>query len=155
MINEGQKPPPFSLFDTYGKIRSLDEFAGQNVVIFFYPKDSTPGCTKEACGFRDLFSEFHKTNTVIIGISADSEQSHQKFISMNNLPFILLSDPDRKVMTSYGAYGKKMMYGKLIDGVIRSTVLIGKNGEVIKHWKRVPNVVNHPKKVLETIDSAC
>ena len=152
-INAGQKPPSFSLCDSYGKVRTLEEFSGKNVVVFFYPKDATPGCTKEACGFRDLFNEFEQADTVIIGISADSQQSHQKFISKHQLPFILLSDPDRQVMSAYGAYGKKMMYGKLIDGVIRSTVLIGKNAEIIKHWKRVPNVFTHPEKVLQAIPS--
>ena len=150
-IAEGQKAPLFSLVNATGEVISLSDFSGQNVVVYFYPKDDTPGCTKEACGFRDLWDDYSTANTIVIGISPDRADSHQKFVEKYKLPFILLSDPDLKVMTMYGAYGEKMMYGKKVQGVIRSTVLVGKDGSVVKHWKRVPKAADHPAKVLEQI----
>jgi thioredoxin-dependent peroxiredoxin len=146
-IEEGKTAPAFSLKDAHGKTVALKDFKGKNVVVYFYPKDDTPGCTKEACGFRDLWDDIRKTGTVVLGISADGGVSHQKFISKYDLPFPLLSDPDRAVMTQYGAYGEKMMYGKKTIGVIRSTVLVGPDG----HWKRVPKAEDHPAKVLEEL----
>ena len=122
-IEEGKAAPAFSLKDADGKTVALKDFKGKNVVVYFYPKDDTPGCTKEACGFRDLWKEIQKTGTVVLGVSADSGASHQKFIAKYKLPFTLLSDPDRSVMTAYDAYGEKMLYGKKTVGVIRSTVL--------------------------------
>jgi peroxiredoxin Q/BCP len=153
-IEEGKTPPAFSLKDANGKTVALSDFKGKNVVVYFYPKDDTPGCTKEACGFRDLWQDIRKTGTVVLGISADAGPSHQKFISKYNLPFPLLSDPDRAVMTKYGAWGEKMMYGKKTTGVIRSTVLIGPDGKVRKHWKRVAKAEDHPAKVLEVLSQA-
>jgi len=150
-IEEGKSAPAFSLKDANGKTVALQDFKGKNVVVYFYPKDDTPGCTKEACGFRDLWQEIRKTGTVVLGISADSGASHQKFIGKYNLPFPLLSDPDRAVMTKYGAWGEKMMYGKKTTGVIRSTVLVGPDGKVRKHWKRVAKAEDHPAKVLEEL----
>jgi peroxiredoxin Q/BCP len=122
--------------------------------LYFYPKDDTPGCTKEACGFRDLWADIKKTGTVVLGVSADGAESHRKFAAKYKLPFTLLSDPDRTVMTNYGAYGEKMMYGKKTVGVIRSTVLIGPDGRVRKHWQRVPKADAHPAKVLEALQEA-
>ena len=151
MIEEGKAAPAFSLKDANGKTVALADFKGKNVVVYFYPKDDTPGCTKEACGFRDLWQDIKKTGTVVLGISADSGASHQKFIGKYNLPFPLLSDPDRAVMTKYGAWGEKMMYGKKTTGVIRSTVLIGPDGKVRKHWKRVAKAEDHPAKVFEAL----
>ena len=153
-IEEGKAPPAFSLKDANGKTVALSDFKGKNVVVYFYPKDDTPGCTKEACGFRDLWQDIRKTGTVVLGISADAAPSHQKFIDKYKLPFPLLSDPDRAVMTKYGAWGEKMMYGKKTTGVIRSTVLIGPDGKVRKHWKRVAKVEDHPAKVLEALQQA-
>ena len=150
-IEEGKAAPAFSLKDANGKTVALSDFKGKNVVVYFYPKDDTPGCTKEACGFRDLWQDIRKTGTVVLGISADSGASHQKFIGKYNLPFPLLSDPDRAVMTKYGAWGEKMMYGKKTTGVIRSTVLVGPDGKVRKHWKRVAKAEDHPAKVLEEL----
>jgi peroxiredoxin Q/BCP len=150
-IEEGKAAPAFSLKDADGKTVSLKDFKGKNVVLYFYPKDDTPGCTKEACGFRDLWKDIQKTGTVVLGVSADNAASHQKFTSKYKLPFTLLSDPDRSVMTAYGAYGEKMMYGKKTVGVIRSTVLIGADGKVRKHWKRVAKAEDHPAKVLEEL----
>jgi len=153
-IEEGKAAPAFSLKDANGKTVALSDFKGKNVVVYFYPKDDTPGCTKEACGFRDLWQDIKKTGTVVLGISADAAPSHQKFISKYNLPFPLLSDSDRAVMTKYGAWGEKMMYGKKTTGVIRSTVLIGPDGKVRKHWKRVAKAEDHPAKVLEALQEA-
>ena len=149
-ITEGRKAPDFTLESAAGKV-SLSDFEGKDVVVYFYPKDDTPGCTKEACGFRDLWKELQKAGVVVLGISGDAPASHEKFAAKYKLPFTLLSDPDRKVMTKWGAYGEKMNYGKKIMGVIRSTVWIGPDGVVRKHWKRVPDAATHPEKVLAAI----
>ncbi len=151
MIEEGKAAPLFTLKDARGEKVSLKSLRGKNVVVFFYPRDNTPGCTKEACGFRDLHDDFEKADTVIVGISPDGADSHQNFIEKFNLPFTLLSDPDRKVMEKYGAYGEKMMYGKKTMGVIRSSVWVGPTGRVLKHWKRVSKAADHPAKVLEAL----
>jgi len=150
-IEEGKAAPAFTLQDADGKSVALKDFKGKNVVLYFYPKDDTPGCTKEACGFRDLWADIKKTGAVVLGVSADSAESHKKFAAKYKLPFTLLSDPNRTVMTKYGAYGEKMMYGKKTVGVIRSTVLIGPDGRVRKHWQRVPKADAHPAKVLEAL----
>lgn len=152
-IEEGKTPPAFTLKDSKGEKVALKDFKGKHVIIYFYPKDDTPGCTKEAIGFKELYSAFGKLNAVILGISPDDEDSHQAFIKKYKLPFILLSDPNKKVMTKYGAYGEKMMYGKKTTGVIRSTVWVGPEGKVIKHWRRVPKAADHPAKVLEQLKS--
>ncbi|MBM4268078.1 MAG: thioredoxin-dependent thiol peroxidase [Deltaproteobacteria bacterium] len=153
-IEEGKAAPAFTLSDQDGNKVSLADFKGkQNVVVYFYPKDDTPGCTKEACGFRDLNRDILQRGTAVLGISADGGDSHQKFIKKYKLNFPLLSDPTRKVMEKYGAYGEKMMYGKKTVGVIRSTVLIGKDGKVKKHWQRVANAEAHPAQVLAALDA--
>jgi thioredoxin-dependent peroxiredoxin len=150
-IREGAKAPAFTLKDATGEKISLADFAGLNVILYFYPKDDTPGCTKEACGFRDLWKKIQNLDTVVIGVSPDEASSHAKFASKYKLPFILLSDPDKKVMEKYGAFGEKMMYGKKTTGVIRSTVWIDPKGVVVKHWKRVAKAADHPMKVLEAL----
>jgi peroxiredoxin Q/BCP len=150
-IEEGKKAPAFTLTDASGKKVALADFAGKHVILYFYPKDDTPGCTKEACGFRDDWKELQKAGAMVLGVSADDAASHQRFAAKYELPFPLLSDPDRKVMTTYGAYGEKMMYGKKTTGVIRSTVWIGPDGKVRKHWARVPDAATHPEKVLEAL----
>jgi peroxiredoxin Q/BCP len=150
-IQEGKAAPAFALEDAEGGRVSLADFAGKHVILYFYPKDDTPGCTKEACGFRNLWKEIQKEKAVVLGVSADSPGSHGKFRAKYKLPFPLLSDPDRKVMTRYGAYGEKMLYGKKTVGVIRSTVWIGPDGKVRKHWARVANAAEHPARVLEAL----
>ena len=152
-IAEGKKAPDFTLENAEGKKVSLSDFKGKDVVVYFYPKDDTPGCTKEACGFRDLWKELQRAGVVVLGISGDAPASHVKFATKYKLPFPLLSDPSKKVMTAWGAYGEKMMYGKKTQGVIRSTVWIGRDGVVKKHWPRVSNAAEHPEKVFETIRS--
>jgi peroxiredoxin Q/BCP len=150
-LEEGKAAPAFTLPDAEGKSVSLADFRGKNVVLYFYPKDDTPGCTKEACGFRDAWKTIQKANTVVLGVSADAAASHQKFRDKYKLPFPLLTDADRKVMTTYGAYGDKMMYGKKTKGVIRSTVWIGPDGKVRKHWARVADAAAHPEQVLAAL----
>ncbi len=153
-IEEGKAAPAFTLPDADGNKISLKDLKGKDVILYFYPRDDTPGCTKEACGFRDLWGEIEALGVVVLGVSPDGDESHKKFASKFNLPFTLLSDPDKKVMTKYGAYGEKVMYGKKTMGVIRSTVWIGPNGKVKKHWKRVAKAEDHPAKVLEALQSA-
>ena len=152
-VEEGKKAPALTLPDTDGNKVKLTDFAGKNVVVFFYPKDDTPGCTKDACGFRDLYKQIEKQNAVILGVSPDGPESHQKFIDKFKLPFTLLCDPNKKVMERYGAWGEKMMYGKKTVGVIRSTVIVGPDGKVKKHWKRVAKAEAHPAKVLEALQA--
>ncbi len=153
-IQEGKAAPAFTLVNQDGEKISLKELRGQNVIVYFYPRDDTPGCTKEACGFRDFNKEIQALDTVILGVSPDSPESHQKFIDKYSLNFDLLSDPDRKVMGRYEAFGEKKMYGKTVQGVIRSTVWIGPDGKVKKHWRRVPKAADHPEKVLQALQAA-
>ena len=152
-IEEGKKAPQFTLEDENGNQVALKNLSGKHVILFFYPRDNTPGCTKEACGFRDLYGDIKSAGVELYGISADSAKSHQKFINDHQLPFPLLVDSDRKVMEKYEAYGEKVMYGRRTMGVIRSTVWIGPNGKVVKHWRRVPKAADHPAKVLEAISA--
>ena len=153
-LEEGKAAPAFTLPDATGKKIALKDLRGKDVILYFYPKDDTPGCTKEACGFRDAWAELKKAGVVVLGVSADGAASHQKFAAKYKLPFALLSDEDRKVMTAYGAYGEKVMYGKKTLGTIRSTVWIGPDGKVRRHWARVANAEAHPEQVLETIRAA-
>ena len=152
-IQYNKKSPDFQLKDKDEKVYQLKDFAGKRVVFFFYPKDNTPGCTKEACKFRDLKEEFAKLNTVIVGISKDTPSSHASFIKKYNLPFILLCDESTQMMQDYQAWGEKNMYGKITIGTIRSTVVIDENANVIKHWKKVTKAETHPEKVLEFLQS--
>jgi len=150
-IVEGRKAPSFTLTDARGARVSPADFKGKDVIVYFYPKDDTPGCAKEACGFRDSWKELQKAGVVVLGVSADDAASHAKFAAKYKLPFPLLSDPDRKVMTAWGAYGDKMMYGKKTKGVIRTTVWIGPDGVVRKHWARVADAAKHPAQVVEHV----
>ncbi len=146
---EGTKAPEFQLEGSDGTKHALAEYAGTTVIIYFYPRDNTPGCTKEACAFRDLHEELVRKGTVLLGVSKDSMKSHDKFIRDFGLPFVLLSDPDGVMMAAYGAYGEKMMYGKKTMGTIRSTVIIGPDGTVLKHWQTVKKAETHPAEVLD------
>ncbi len=145
---EGKKAPAFSLDGNDGKKHSLDDYKGRTLVLYFYPKDNTPGCAKEACGFRDLTPNLKKSGVVVLGVSKDSIASHNKFVESFKLPFVLLSDPKTEMMKKYGAWGRKMMYGKEVEGTIRSTVVIGPKGEVVKHWPAVKKAEAHPQEVL-------
>jgi len=154
MLQTGDRPPPFSLADSEGRKVSLADFAGKHVVLYFYPADDTPGCTKEACGFRDAWDELQSLGVVVLGVSGDDAESHRRFAAKYRLPFTLLSDPGHEMMRAYGAYGEKTMYGKKVVGVIRSTVWIGLDGRVRRHWARVANAAAHPGKILEAIREA-
>ncbi len=145
---EGKPAPPFELAGSDGKSHALRDYAGKTVVIYFYPKDNTPGCTREACGFRDLKPQLDGMGVVLLGVSKDSMKSHDKFIGDFGLPFVLLSDPEGKMMTAYGAYGEKVMYGKKTVGTIRSTVVVGPDGTVVRHWPKVVKAEAHPDEVL-------
>jgi peroxiredoxin Q/BCP len=149
-LKVGDKAPDFALESDDGKQVSLKDLSGKRVVLYFYPKDSTPGCTREACGFRDLKSAFAKKGAVILGVSRDSLASHGKFREKYELNFPLLSDPETKVMKAYGAWGEKVLYGKKITGTIRTTVLIGKDGKVERIWPKV-KVDGHMDEVLNSL----
>jgi peroxiredoxin Q/BCP len=147
MVKEGDKAPDFSLEDDSGNRVSLSDFSGKKVVLYFYPKDNTPGCTKEACSFRDEYDAILEKGAVVIGISADSATSHGNFKKKYSLPFYLLSDPGKQVMQAYGAWGEKKMYGKTYMGTLRSTFIIGETGIILKVFPKVtPD--EHGKEVL-------
>lgn len=151
-IEEGKAAPAFTLADASGKKVSLKDLRGQEVILYFYPRDNTPGCTKEAEGFRKLWKKIQARGATVVGVSPDGGESHLKFAAKYKLPFTLLSDPDKKVMTQYGAFGEKVLYGKKTVGVIRSTVWIGADGKVKKHWARVAKAADHPDQVLKAME---
>ena len=148
MTLEGKKAPGFSLEGSDGAQHSLKQYAGKTVVIYFYPKDNTPGCTKEACGFRDNYKELTDNGIVVLGVSKDSLTAHSKFITNYTLPFVLLSDPDCSMMQAYEAFGEKVMCGRKTTGTIRSTVIVGPDGIVKKQWAKVAKAEQHPDQVL-------
>jgi peroxiredoxin Q/BCP len=137
MLTLGAKAPAFTLPDQDGKQVSLQDLRGRWVVLYFYPKDDTPGCTVEACEFTAALPAFRGLDAVVYGCSADGASAHQKFIAKHKLGIGLLTDADKKLMKAYGAYGKKLMYGKEVEGVIRSTVLIAPDGVIAQHWPKV------------------
>lgn len=137
MLETGNKAPAFTLPDKDGNAVSLSDFAGRKVVLYFYPRDNTPGCTRQACAFAGAYEEFKKINAVIIGISKDSTASHQKFAEKHGLPFILLSDPELTAIQAYGVWQEKKSYGKVSMGVVRSTFIIDENGVIEKIMPKV------------------
>ncbi|MBI3743997.1 MAG: thioredoxin-dependent thiol peroxidase [Chloroflexi bacterium] len=150
MLDVGDKAPDFTLPASNGKNVSLKELAGKKVVIYFYPKDNTPGCTREACSLRDYNADIQKAGAVVLGVSKDSVDSHNKFISKYKLPFVLLSDPDAKMAAAYGAWGEKVLYGRKFMGMKRITYLIDEKGKVAQVWGKVkPD--NHGEEVLAAI----
>jgi peroxiredoxin Q/BCP len=151
MIRTGEPAPPFALSDADGRTVALKDLAGKHVVLYFYPKDDTPGCTKEACGFRDAWHDLQALGAVVLGVSPDTAASHTRFAEKHRLPFPLLSDPDKRVMQEYGAWGEKTLYGRKTTGVIRSTVWIGPDGRVRRHWPRVADAETHPDQVLAAL----
>ena len=150
MVEEGKKAPLFTLENQDGEKISLNDFKGKNVVLYFYPKDNTSGCTKEACNFRDDFPKFGKVKAVILGVSPDSVQSHKKFSEKYKLPFDLLSDEKKQVLEKYGVWKEKSMYGRKYMGVERSTFVIDKTGKVMKIFRKV-KVENHNDEVMKII----
>lgn len=148
---EGEPAPDFSLPSSEGRKISLKDFKGKkSVVLYFYPKDDTPGCTKEACSFRDMIRQFETQDTVILGVSLDDESSHKKFIQKYSLPFTLLSDVDHRVSVAYGVYKEKNMYGKTYWGIERTTFIIDKAGRIAKIFPKV-KVDHHINEVLDFI----
>ena len=148
MLSKGDGAPDFSVKDQNGDEVKLSDFRGRRVVLYFYPKDDTPGCTKEACSLRDGFSTFEKHGIEILGVSTDDEKSHQKFISKYELPFTLLADTDHKVADLYESYGEKKFMGKTYDGVFRKTFLIDADGKIKKIFDKV-KVDEHADEVLK------
>ena len=148
-IKVGEKAPEFNLPGSDGKEHTLEEFKGKKVIIYFYPKDNTSGCTKEACGFKELHNEIQDLNAIVLGVSKDSLKSHDRFIEKFGLPFILLSDTETTMMQAYDAWGEKKVCGKVSIGCIRSTVVVDENGIVLKHWPKVKKAADHPKEVVE------
>lgn len=136
-LKEGDLAPAIKAVDQNGENITLDEYRGKKIVLYFYPKDNTPGCTAEACDLRDNYSQFIEKGFEVIGVSADSELSHQKFIAKYELPFRLISDVDKKVLQDYGAWGQKQMYGKSYMGILRKTFIIDENGYVEKIIEKV------------------
>ncbi|GAC1320821.1 MAG: thioredoxin-dependent thiol peroxidase [Acidimicrobiales bacterium] len=147
-LEAGAPAPPFTLPDADGAPVSLSDFRGQRVVVYFYPKDDTPGCTREACQFNDALDDFGALDVPVIGISPDAAASHVRFREKYGLRFRLLSDPDKTVMAAYGAWGEKMNYGKVITGVIRSTFLIAADGTIARAWYSVKSD-GHAGRVLQ------
>ncbi len=137
LLEAGSKAPDFALPNQDGQEVKLSDFAGQKVVVYFYPKDNTPGCTRQACAFAAAYEEFTRLGVPVIGISKDSVKSHQNFIAKQNLPFLLLSDPDRQAIEAYGVWQEKKLYGKVSMGVVRSTFVIDENGVIEKVYPKV------------------
>jgi len=150
-IKIGAKAPAFALADQTGSKVSLKDLAGKWAVLYFYPKDDTPGCTKEACEFTSHLKQFEKLDARVIGVSPDPPESHQKFIRKHKLKVDLLSDPDQKALTQYGAWGEKSMYGRKYEGVLRSTVLIDPTGRIAHHWAKV-KPAGHAEEVREKLE---
>lgn len=152
MLQEKTKAPEFILKNDKGEIVRLSDFLGKKVVVYFYPKDNTPGCTRQACAFRDAFDGFKKQNVVVVGISKDSEVSHQKFIEAYDLPFILLSDPNLEAISAYEVWVEKNMYGKTSMGVSRSTYVIDEKGFIIKVFEKA-NPDSNAQDILQFLEN--
>ena len=149
-ISENQPAPAFSLLDENGKLRTLEEFRGKPVVLYFYPKDDTPGCTTEACNFRDDYSVYEDAGVVILGVSPDTSKSHTKFKNKFSLPFTLLADDGHQIADAYGVWGPKKFMGREYEGILRTTFLIGPDGNIVKVFENVkPD--HHSKEVLAAL----
>lgn len=152
LLSVGTKAPDFSTFDQNGKRISLQDFLGKKVVLYFYPKDNTPGCTKEACAFRDKISLFQDRNVVVIGVSIDSIKSHKSFVDKYQLPFTLLSDTDKDIVEAYGVWGEKTLYGKKYFGINRVTYLIDESGNIAKVFAKVKPEI-HAEEILGVLEN--
>ena len=150
MLAIGTKAPDFQAPDQNGQIRSLSEFLGKKIILYFYPKDMTAGCTKQACGFAELYPQFQEKDAVVLGISKDPVASHKKFEEKYGLPFTLLSDPDKVIIQTYDVWKEKMNYGKPTMGVVRTTYLIDENGVIVKAFGKVKAAEN-PAQMLATL----
>ena len=153
MLEVGTKAPDFTLLNQNGEEISLSQYRGQKVILYFYPKDNTPGCTKQACGFAQLYPDFVKKGAVILGVSKDSVKSHKKFEEKYQLPFTLLSDPDLVAIQAYDVWKEKNMYGKKVMGVVRTTYLINEEGIIEKAYTKVKAAQN-PNDMLEVVNAS-
>ncbi|MBQ3530777.1 MAG: thioredoxin-dependent thiol peroxidase [Oscillospiraceae bacterium] len=151
MLEKGTKAPDFTLFDKDGNEVSLSDFSGKKIVLYFYPKDNTPGCTRQACAFAESFEKFKELDAAVIGISKDSVSSHVKFAEKYSLPFVLLSDPEHKVIEAFGAWQEKKNYGKTYFGTVRSTFIIDENGIIEKVMPKVKPDTN-AAEILEYLE---
>ncbi len=152
MLKAGTEAPDFLLHDKDGKEIRLSDFKGKKVVVYFYPKDNTPGCTRQACAFRDAYEDFRKKDVIVIGISKDSEKSHQKFIEKFGLPFLLLSDPELQAIQAFGVWQEKKMYGKVSMGVVRSAFIINEDGKVEKVFEKAKPDTN-AREILDYLEN--
>lgn len=152
-LKENEKAPDFTAKDQNGNTIKLSDFKGKKVILYFYPKDNTPGCTKEACDFRDNYADLTKQGFEVIGVSPDDEKSHQKFIDKFDLPFTLIADTDQKVCNAYGVWGEKKFMGKVYDGVHRTTFIIDESGNIEKILKKVDTKAS-TKQVMEALEKA-
>lgn len=150
MLEIGKKAPAFTLQDQKGKTHKLSDYAGKWLLIYFYPKDDTPGCTKEACQLRDNYADYKKLKAVVLGVSKDSVDSHKKFADKFELPFPILADPDTKMIQKYGAWQEKSMFGKKYMGIQRMSYLIDPKGKVVKVYPKV-KPIGHAKEVLQDL----
>lgn len=153
LLETGTKAPDFTLFDQNGKEHRLSDYRGKRVILYFYPKDNTSGCTKQACGFAERYPQITEKGAVVLGVSKDSVASHKKFEEKYSLPFTLLSDPEHKVLEAYGAWGEKKNYGKVSMGTIRTTYLIDENGIIIKAAAKV-KAADDPENVLKALSKS-
>jgi len=151
LLNEGDKAPAFKGFDQNGNIITLDQFKGKRLILYFYPKDNTSGCIAEACNLRDGYNELLGKGFAVVGVSPDSEKSHQKFIEKHSLPFPLIADTEKEILKSYGAWGLKKLYGREYEGVLRTTYIIDENGIIEKVFKKV-KTKDHVNQILESIE---
>lgn len=149
-LEAGDRAPSFKLHDQEGKQHALQDYAGQVVVLYFYPKDDTPGCTAQACSLRDYFAEIRAEGATILGVSTDDEGAHRKFRERHELPFTLLVDEGAKVSTAYGTWGDKVLYGKHSIGMTRATFIIGPDGKLLRVWKRA-RAADHGATILEAL----
>lgn len=150
MLAEGTKAPAFELPDQNGTIHTLEEYRGKRVILYFYPKDNTAGCTRQACGFAERYPQFLEKGAVVLGVSKDSVKSHKNFETKYELPFTLLSDPERKVIEAYDVWKEKRNYGKVSMGVVRTTYLIDEDGMIIKAMDKV-KAADNPQQMLEIL----
>ncbi|MCB2196589.1 MAG: thioredoxin-dependent thiol peroxidase [Bacteroidetes bacterium] len=150
-LNIGDKAPQFSGIDQNGETISLDQYKGKKVILYFYPKDNTPGCTAEACNLKDNYDDILSKGLDVIGVSPDSKESHQKFIKKYDLPFRLISDPDKEILNLYNAWGEKKMYGKTYDGVLRKTYIINENQEIEAIFEKV-KTKDHTNQIYKELN---
>jgi len=149
-LKKGQKAPDFEGINQNGELISLNDFKGSKLILYFYPKDDTPGCTAESCNLRDNYNMWLSKGYKVLGISPDSQKSHQKFVAKYDLPFPLISDSEKNIIKLYGAWGRKKMYGKEYEGLLRTTFLIDEEGKIEEIFKKV-NTKEHTKQILEEI----